>query len=169
MQDQNFYPNEGNGMDYNSAPEEGVDLADFDSPYDGAERPEGDFPKVSDGNYQANLDRIELTRSKNSGEPMIKWTLRIVGPECKGRLLWRYNVIKHDKERLGYIKKDLYTCGVELEKFSDLPKHFPSMLNTLLNISVQTKGEFQNIYLNGKVVTEDGETPRNFDDDTIPF
>ena len=77
MHDQKFYSNEGTSVDYNSAPEEGVDLADFDTPYDGAERPDGEFPKVPDGNYQANLDRIELTRSKNSGEPMIIWSCSI--------------------------------------------------------------------------------------------
>ena len=174
MQDQNFNQNynqnQGNYQGYNDVPENaGVDLADFEETFTGAEKPDGDFPELPDGHYQANLERIELTRSKNSGEPMIKWTLRIIGPTHRGRMLWRYNVIKHDPQRMGYIKKDLFTCGIELEKFSDLPNRFDEMINTKLEITVQKKGEFQNIYLNRRIVTEEPATQQQYDKDLIPF
>lgn len=165
MQEQNYNQNQGNFQDYNYA-DEGVDLADFDAPYTGAEQPTDGYEDVPDGQYQARIEKMELTRSKKSNEPMIKWTLRIIGPTHQNRLLWRYTVIKND--RLGYIKKDLYTCGVELSKFSDLPKHFDRMLDTMLDITVQKRGEFQNIYLNRRVVTQDQSPGQAYNDD-IPF
>lgn len=152
-------------QDYNYA-EEGVDLADFDTPYTGADAPTDGYEDVPDGQYQARIEKMELTKSKKSGDPMIKWTLRIVGPTSQNRLLWRYTVIKSD--RLGYIKKDLHTCGVKLAKFSDLPQHFDKMLDTMLDITVQKRGEFQNIYLNRRIVTQDQPQSPAYNDD-IPF
>ena len=164
MQDQYNNPNQGNYRDYNYSPDgHVVDLASFDQPYHGAEAPEEGYEDVPDGKYQARIEQMEITRSKNSGDPMIKWTLRIVGPSYQNRLLWRYTVIKN--ERMGYIKKDLYTCGVELKKFSDLPSHFDRMVNTMLDITVQKRGEFQNIYLNRKIVTQDAPMGQAYDDD----
>ncbi len=70
-----------------------MDLAQFDDDFVSADVEEKDFEPVPDGKYQVKVDRVELTRSETSGNPMLKWALKILGPKHKGRLLWRNNVI----------------------------------------------------------------------------
>jgi hypothetical protein len=70
-----------------------LDLAQFDDAFETAEVEDREYEKVPDGKYQVNVERVELTRAKTSGNPMLKWTLRILAPTHKGRMLWRNNVM----------------------------------------------------------------------------
>jgi len=78
---------------YENQSSSNLDLAQFDDAFETAEVEEREFEAVPDGKYQVNVDRVELTRAQTSGNPMLKWTLRILAPTHKGRLLWRNNVM----------------------------------------------------------------------------
>ena len=54
----------------------------------------GDFETVPDGKYQVTVEKVELTQA-STGNPILKWTLRIRGPQFINRLLWRNNVFTH--------------------------------------------------------------------------
>ena len=150
-----------------------MDLAQFDDDFVSADVEEKDFEPVPDGKYQVKVDRVELTRSETSGNPMLKWALKILGPKHKGRLLWRNNVIA-SKDNVKWLKQDLYTCGLQMEKLSDLPGKLESLLDIGLEVTKRTKNEFENIYFNRRIVLsgEDASSEPSADhdvNDMIPF
>ena len=149
-----------------------MDLAQFDDDFVSADVEEKDFEAVPDGKYQVKVDRVELTRSETSGNPMLKWALKILGPTHKGRLLWRNNVIA-SKDNVKWLKQDLYTCGLQMDKLSDLPGILETLLDVGLEVTKRTKNEFENIYFNRRIVLsdEDAAAPSagHDVDDMIPF
>lgn len=149
-----------------------MDLAQFDDDFVSADVEEKDFEAVPDGKYQVKVDRVELTRSETSGNPMLKWALKILGPTHKGRLLWRNNVIA-SKDNVKWLKQDLYTCGLQMDKLSDLPGKLETLLDVGLEVTKRTKNEFENIYFNRRIVLSDEDTATpsagHDVDDMIPF
>jgi len=101
-----------------------------------------------------NVERVELTRAQTSGNPMLKWTLRILAPRFRGRLLWRNNVMA-TRENIKWLKTDLHTCGLDLEKLSELPDNLDKLLNVKIEVTKRTRGENENVYFNRRIVLED--------------
>jgi len=154
--------------DHKDTPVTEADLAEFDEAYEQAEAQDDAFEPVPDGRYQVVVDRIELVRTSN-GDPMLKWTLRILAPTHKGRLLWRNNVMASN-ENIKWLKQDLYTCGLQLQKLSDLPGHLEQLLNIVLEVTKRTRGENENIYFNRRIVmADDTGAPGAAMYDMIPF
>ena len=134
---------------------EDIDLTQFDEDFAEAEVEERDFEPIPDGKYQVNVERVELTRAQTSGNPMLKWTLRIIAPRFRGRLLWRNNVMA-TRENIKWLKTDLHTCGLDLEKLSDLPANLEKLVGVKLEVTKRTRGENENVYFNRRIVLEDG-------------
>jgi len=149
-----------------------VDLAQFDDEFESAAVEEKEFDEIPDGKYQVKVDRVELTRSESSGNPMLKWALKILGPTHKGRLLWRNSVIA-SKDNVKWLKNDLYICGLQIEKLSELSGKLESLLDIGLEVTKRTKNEFENIYFNRRIVLDDsdvgGSAGGSNDNDMIPF
>jgi len=133
---------------------EDIDLAQFDDDFAHAEVEEREFETIPDGKYQVNVERVELTRAQTSGNPMLKWTLRILAPKFRGRLLWRNNVMA-TRENIKWLKMDLHTCGLDLDKLSALPANLEKLINIKLEITKRTRGENENVYINRRIVLED--------------
>jgi hypothetical protein len=131
-----------------------MDLAQFDDDFVSADVEEKDFEAVPDGKYQVKVDRVELTRSETSGNPMLKWALKILGPTHKGRLLWRNNVIA-SKDNVKWLEQDLYTCGLQMDKLSDLPGKLETLLDVGLEVTKRTYNKFENIYFIRRIVLSD--------------
>jgi hypothetical protein len=131
-----------------------IDLAQFDDDFAEAPVEEREFEDVPDGKYQVKVEKVELTKAQSSGNPMLKWTLKILGPRFAGRLLWR-NSVMASKENLKWLKTDLHTCGVDIAKLSELPTRLGDLLDITLEITKRTKGESENIYFNRRVVVDD--------------
>jgi hypothetical protein len=147
-----------------------IDLAQFDDGFQSeatAER--GDFEGVPDGKYQVTVEKVELTEAQSSGNPMLKWTLRVIAPKFVDRLMWRNSVITHNT--LKYVKTDLNLCGLTLDKLSDLPKHLSKLLDVKLEVTKKTKGDNENIFFNRRI--ENDRTPSKFrqeaGDALVPF
>ena len=146
-----------------------IDLSQFDDDYSDAPIEEKDFEDIPDGKYQVNVERVELTKSKTAGNPMLKWTLRVLAPRFRGRLLWRYNVLS-TKDQVKWLKNDLHTCGLELTKLSDLPNSLEKLLGLKLEINKRTKDERENIFFNKKIELAEGVEEFNPQDvSDIPF
>jgi hypothetical protein len=145
-----------------------IDLAQFDTDY-GSERPAERGEGVPDGKYQVAVEKVELAEAHSSGNPMLKWTLRIIAPTSINRLLWRNSVITHNT--LKYIKTDLHICGLDLDKLSDLPRHLGQLLDVKLEVTKRTKGDNENIFFNSRI--DNDRTPGKFrqeaGDALVPF
>jgi len=146
-----------------------IDLAQFDDDFQSeapAER--GDFETVPDGKYQVAVEKVELTQS-STGNPMLKWTLRILAPRFANRLLWRNSVFTANT--LKYVKTDLHLCGLDLEKLSELPKHLGKLLELKLEVTKKTKGDNENIYFNRRIeiAASTNRYQREAGDALVPF
>ena len=140
-----------NGRDTSHDP---VDLAQFDDDFAQAPIEEREFDEVPDGKYQVNVEKVEIVRAKTTGNPMLKWELKILAPHCRGRLLWRNNVLV-TRENLKWLKNDLHVCGLDLAKVSDLPAQLDKLLDVKLEVTKRTKGENANVYFNRRIVMDD--------------
>ena len=152
-----------------------VDLTQLDDAFANAPVEEKEFDSVPDGKYQVNVEKVEITTARSSGNPMLKWTLRILAPSCRGRLLWRNNVMA-TRENLKWLKNDLHVCGLDLQKLSDLPANLERLLDVKLEITKRTKGDSENVYLNRRLVlaegaggTGGGQAQGYANDDDCPF
>ena len=147
-----------------------IDLSQFDEPFrqeQPAER--GDMDSVPDGKYQVTVEKVELTEAHTTGNPMLKWMLRIIAPRHVNRVLWRNSVITSNT--LKFLKTDLHICGLELEKLSDLPKHLKKLLDVKLEVTKKTKGDNENIFFNRRI--DNDRAPSKFHqeagDALVPF
>ena len=134
--------------------EEMIDLSYLDEEFEETEVPEQDFSPIPDGKYQVQVERVEIATAQSSGNPMLKWTLRVLGPAYRDRLLWKNSVLLSGL--LQYVKKDLQTCGIHLQRISDLPDHLESLLDVRLEIVKKTKNESESIYFN-KLISRSAE------------
>lgn len=151
-----------------------VDLSDLDQAFTDAPVEEKEFDPVPDGKYQVNVEKVEITTAKTSGNRMLKWMLRILAPRFRGRVLWRNNVMA-TRENIKWLKGDLHTCGLDLEKLSDLPANLERLLDVKLEVTKRTKGDNENVYFNKRIVLDDGAAAAGGSDahgsgkDDIPF
>ena len=61
-----------------------IDLSQFDDGFRSEQPAErGDFESVPDGKYQVAVEKAELTEAHTSGNPMLKWTLRVIAPQVR--------------------------------------------------------------------------------------
>lgn len=119
------------------------------------EAPESkDSDRVPDGKYLVAVEKVELTQAKTTGKNMLKWQLRILSPKnCANRVLFRNNMMA-SAENVKWLKQDLCTCGLKLEKLTDLPNRLHELLDVQLEVTARTRGEHQNVYLNKRVTLE---------------
>jgi len=128
-----------------------IDLSQFDEDFRRHQSSPGQKPRpLPDGRYQVLVENVEITESKTSGYPMVKWTFRVTGPaEHANRMLWKNTVI--NQKTLGIIKDDLKSCGLDIDGISDLPRRAGELLDVPLEITKRTEGQWDNVYLNRRV------------------
>ena len=127
-----------------------IDLSQFDDAFRAEQVEErGDLESIPDGTYQVTVQSVELTETRSTGNPMLKWTLRILAPRCVNRVMYRNSVITQNTLR--YIKTDLHLCGLDLERLSDLPQYLDKLLDVKLEVTKRTKGDSTNIYFDRRV------------------
>ena len=153
---------------HNETGKETIDLSPYDDEYAEAKVQDREFEEIADGKYQVKVDKVELTRAKSSGNPMLKWTLKILGPRHEGRLLWRYNQFATPQNR-DWLKTDLHTCGVELGKLSELNDRLEEILDIKLEITKKTKGENSNVFIDRRIEITEGSNDGIGAASEIPF
>lgn len=143
-----------------------IDLSEYETAYAEAPEPEAKaaMDPVPDGDYQVIVDRVEL-KDSSKGNPMLSWGLKILGPTQKGRFLWHRNMFS-TASNLRFLKQDLSICGVVLERLGTLDVRLKDLLDVKLEVTVKTKGEFQNIYFNRRITDSVAEAAEQGD---MPF
>jgi hypothetical protein len=76
--------------------------------------------------------------------------LRVLAGEYQGRCIFRYNGIANF-DQVTFLKKDLHTCGLDLAKLSDLEDRIDELVGVVVEVTLKTKGEYQNCYINKQV------------------
>lgn len=129
--------------------DDGLDLSSLDDEFAAAPRRER-FETIPDGKYIVRVEYVGLVTSKQAGHPMLKWRLRIVGPEYQGRLLWRNNVLASG-DSLSWAKADLVECGVDLDRLSDLPEQIGQLVGLHLEVCKRSHGDREAVYINRRM------------------
>lgn len=147
-----------------------TDLARFDDDFAAAPVEEKEFGDIPDGKYRVAVDRVEIATTKRSKTPALKWRLRIFDGQYRGRILFRTSVLS-SPQTIAWLKRDLHLCGVDLQKFSELPSELERLLDVELEVTKRTKGDFENVYFNKRL---DGGSarpsgPTDGGDDDIAF
>jgi hypothetical protein len=119
---------------------------------------------VPDGVYRVNVEDVSLGLSPASGNPTVKWMLRVLGPTQQRRVIYKWNGIS--ERSLPFLIEELRCCGVSLNRFSDLEKHLPGLIGLELEIARKTKDGRTNIYFN-KLLS--GKAEAEVTDDDLPF
>lgn len=111
-----------------------IDLSRFDDDYQRAGIRYGDVPvdTIPDGYYEVRVEEARLKRTPRTGNPMLIWKLRILGPQCRNSALTKTRVIT--AKTLGFVKEDLKTLGINLQRFSDLESHLPEMEERVVTV-----------------------------------
>ena len=123
------------------------DLSQWDDDFINASIEDREMDSVPDGKYQVVVERVELTKSQNTDNTMLKWKLKVIGPKHVGAIIWRNNVLA-SKSNVKWLKNDLHVCGLDIEKLSDLPANLKRLLDVRLEVTKKTKGENENVYFN---------------------
>jgi hypothetical protein len=144
---------ERNGNEQVNGEVEEIDLSKWDEEYVNAPIEDRDLEPLPDGKYQVVVDRVELTKSQTSGNPMLKWKLKVLGPKHVGATIWRNNVIGTDSN-VRWLKNDLHVCGLDLELLSNLRVNMEKLLDVMLEVTKKTKGENENIYFNRRIIND---------------
>lgn len=127
-----------------------TDLADFDDAFADADCDmDGDAEELPDGRYRAVVEKAELEVSRADNK-MLVWRMRVLGPQFAGRKLWHRNMIM-SKNNLRWLKRDLMTAGLELEKLSELPNRTGELADVMLEIQLKTRAGTQNSFINKRI------------------
>ena len=137
-----------------------MNLKHLDEAWKNTTADNNDRSDLPDGKYLCRVDQLELKESK-SGKPMLAWQLVVIDGKHKGRKLFRNSMLVTE-ENLKYLKKDLLSCGLELDRISDLPGELNSLLDIEIQVTAKTKGEHQNVWIDKRVGIGDGP-------DEVPF
>jgi hypothetical protein len=141
-----------------------IDLSRFDSDFQREKIDDSStLDAIPDGKYRVIVQEVLLKETQSSGNPMVRWTLRIIGSPMDDRLLWKNRVITNNT--LKYLKVELHMCGLDLQSLSELPQHLEQMRNIQLEVTKRTKGPNDNIYFNRRI--PDGDAGPSGDD--LPF
>jgi len=146
---------------------ERIDLTHLDAEFATAEVPEQDFTPIPDGKYQVAVERAEIVTAQSSGNPMLKWTLRVLGPTFKDRLLWKNSVLISGL--MEYVKRDLQTCGLHLTKISELGDHLNELLDVRLEIVKKTKNGSENVFINKRLAGAENSYEEAAEEAKTPF
>lgn len=135
-------------------------LKQYEEAYQKAEVREqnNSFDELPDGKYKVQIDRVELTQSKSSGRPQMVWEFIVIEGKFKGRRIWKYNGLD-SAEKIQWLKNDLWTAGLALERLTDLERNLSQLLDQFLEITLKTKGSVQGIYINKMLEMKDLPEP----------
>lgn len=121
--------------------------------------------KTKPGEYQCKIKSMEVEFAKSSKRLQVKTIFEVVSPEkYEGEEIWRFDGLT--ESGTPYFKAMARTLGLEvpedLESLPDALEEFTDDFDSLVEVSVSTKDDFTNVFVNGLV---DGESDDDDDDD----
>jgi hypothetical protein len=154
-------------MNTSFAFEDDIDLSRFNTLYRTESSPDA-VPMsnlIPDGRYEVVVAEASLTKSQRSGNPMIRYVLRITGSTFRDRILRKHSAITENTIR--FVRKELEICGLRLDKFDDLKARTRELEGVEIEVVKVTKGEDSNIYFN-RAITSRSQADGVAEDD-LPF
>lgn len=128
--------------------------------YEGASVATNSGAGLPDNDYLTKITDMFVGKSK-AGKIQVVTAFEVVDGDLTGSSKRRYDGLE-DETNISYFKQMCEVLGIEYpESLKDLPKilsDFVSGFAGLVKMTVKTKGEFTNVYVNGVVENEDMAT-----------
>jgi len=97
------------------------------------------------------LDKIFIGKSRNTERVQCTMAFEILAGELAYRTVWKFSGME-TAQNLDFLTRDLRVLGAPVNfKWSEIENSFLGFLDTLLEIELKSKGEFQNIYIKKKL------------------
>jgi len=123
-----------------------TELAQFDDEW-GEISDSPAFEPLPDGRYQVRVAGTAIERAKRSGRLQLKWEFAVLSGPFKNRRIWLYHGLDN-ADALPYLKRDLAAAGLRLARLSELAGRLHELNGVILEVTLKTKGEYQNVYIN---------------------
>lgn len=117
-------------------------LAQYDDAFAAAKVKDGSIP---DGKYQVRVDRASI--EEKDGRINLVWEFEILVGENAGMHVFKRSQL-NNKERFDWLKTDLYKCGIELHRLSEIECALGELLDKTLEINLKTSEPYKD--RNGK-------------------
>jgi hypothetical protein len=137
-----------------------MDLTQFDNAYEQASA-EGARADLPEGDYDMTFVDFTFKTSKED-RPLLFLNFQVNDGECKGVCISKIFQLDNP-ERFGFLKKDMVTMGVMVQKVSQLPEALEKTKGIGLRVHAKQNGKYTNYYINGRSI------PKVANDDTTPF
>lgn len=144
-----------------------AELAQFDDEW-GELEDSPFFDRLPDGRYQVRVLETAIERAKRSGRLQLKWEFAVLNGPHKNRRIWLYHGLDN-ADALPYLKRDLAVAGLELTRLSELAERLHELNDVVLEVTLKTKGEYQNVYINKLIDAPFPPDEPVFDHDDRPF
>lgn len=137
------------------------DLADLESAWEESEAQEG-FGDIPDDTYQAKITGANINRSKSSNRLQLTVEFTIMVGKYRNRKKWSHYGLE-TPENLGWVKGLFARLKIDPpKKLSMLAEACEQLVNATCEISVKTRGDFQNVYVQKPIDID--ETVEDADD-----
>lgn len=146
-------------------------LEAFEDAWQEAPADGGGWDNLPDGKYQVRIEGVRFENAKSSGRLQLAWVFNVESGSYEGRKIFHYRGLDRE-ESVGWMKKEIYACGLEVERVSDLPDMLPELLDRIVEVTLKTKrgsnGEdYQNCFINK--LLDEPDCGGSFTDDDFPF
>ena len=134
------------------------ELAEMDAEFANAAEPDAPLP---DGRYTAQLITCEIVRgTTNTSSLFLACDFDVKGGDHDGTLAHVLQALNPTEEkRLAFTKRFLRTLGYQGGNLSGIEDWIPTVIGHTYEIQAKTNGQYQNIYVNRRVVGGDDLPP----------
>lgn len=96
-----------------------------------------DFSPVPDGTYEAIINSVEFTESKQSGNLMFKWEFIYTTEEYENKHEWKYNVL-NKPENMKRLVTDLEKFGINCSTMETIRNGMEDLLDVPVILTIKT-------------------------------
>lgn len=112
---------------------------------------------LPDGNYNCRIESATIEESAKSGTLQISWNLSVVDGDYEGKSIRKWDGLEGENS-LDWLQGSLETLELELpDNIEDLGATLEESNGLLIEVSLNTRDEFQNCYFNELLEQEEGE------------
>ena len=123
------------------------------------------YGEIPDGDYIGRLESLMVAKSRSNKNQTI-FEFELTG-KYTGRKVWKYCQMS-TPTNLDYLTIDLRRVGIKDFKWETVQTQFKNALDKYFEITIKTKGEFQNVYIQSMVSPPQNTNSPTSDND-LPF
>jgi hypothetical protein len=143
------------------------ELKKLQDEYESAEPAEGFSGGLPDGDYVVKISDMEINHSKN-GRLQVKVVYKVEEPaKYEGEEIWDFWGL--DEQGFPYFKLNCNKVGIELpddlEELPDILEKFVDDNKDTIELTLKTKNDFQNKYINSEGAAGDDDDKKKPDND----